>query len=112
MDILLRKVVKKMIKKILIISSLVIALTLTGCSPSGVLRPVTSPSLAATNTTDIKIKDENSNNQTAEVKVEETDGEVEANEPANEQDQENNLSNGGHQDQDNTEVDHQFEGVE
>jgi peptidoglycan hydrolase CwlO-like protein len=105
-------VVKKMIKKILIISSIVIALTLTGCSPSGVLRPVTSPSLAATNTTDIKIKDENSNNQTAEVKVEEADGEVEAVENAIEQGPaEDNLPNGGHQD--NTDVeDHQFEGVE
>jgi uncharacterized lipoprotein YajG len=115
MDILLRKVVKKMIKKILIISSLVIALILTGCSPSGVLKTVTppSPSLAATNTTDIKIKDENSNNQTAEVKVEEADGEIEANEPANEQELGENLPNGGHQDLDDTNtVDHQFEGVE
>jgi hypothetical protein len=111
-----------MIKKILIISFLVIALTLIGCSPSGVLSPVTSPSpsLAATNTNDIEIKDDESlNNQTADtdniqeeslngqddsqevVEVEEADGEVEAYEPA-----------GGYQDQDNTDVDHQFEGVE
>ncbi|MHB8280490.1 MAG: hypothetical protein ACYDIA_23020 [Candidatus Humimicrobiaceae bacterium] len=35
-----------------------------------------------------------------------------ANEPANEKAQEANLPGGGHQDQDNVNVDHQFEGVE
>jgi PBP1b-binding outer membrane lipoprotein LpoB len=110
-----------MIKKILIISSLVIALILTGCSPSGVLQTVPPLSLAATSTSlnnqtaDIdNIQEESLNGQddSQEVKVEEADGEIEANEPANEQDQEDNLSNGGHQDQDNIDVDHQFEGVE
>ena len=126
MDILLRKVVEKMIKKVLIIGALVIALA--GGSAFGVLRMVTPLPLygqsqstqteyqpaATTNTTDIEIKDENLNNQddAQEVKGEEADGEVEANEPANEQDQEKNLPNGGHQDQDNTDVDYQFEGVE
>jgi len=132
--------VKKVIKKILIIGSLVIALA--GSSAFGVLRMVTPLPLygqsqstktenqpAATNTADIEIKDENLNNQSAdidniqdeslnnqddaqEVKGEETKGEVEANEPANEQAQEKNLPDGGHQDQDNANVDHQFEGVE
>lgn len=37
---------------------------------------------------------------------------VEANEPANEQEQEKNLPGGGHQDTDGSNVDHQFEGVE
>jgi len=141
MDILLRKVVENMIKKILIIGSLVIALA--GGSALGVLRMVTPLPLygqsqstqtenqpaAATNTTDIEIKDENLNNQTVdtdniqdeslngqddsqEIKGVEADGEVEANEPANEQEQDENLPNGGHQDQDNENVDHQFEGVE
>lgn len=130
-----------MIKKILIIGSLVIALA--GGSAFGVLRTFTLLPLygeqqstqtenqpaAAINTTDIEIKDENLNNQAAdtdniqdeslngqddaqEVKGEEADGEVEANEPANEQDQEKNLPNRGYQDQDNENVDHQFEGVE
>jgi uncharacterized lipoprotein YajG len=117
MDILLRKVMKKMIKKILIISSLVIALTLTGCSPSGVLRTVTPLPLAATNTADTdNIQDESLNgldDSQEIVKVEEADGEFEANESATEQELGENLSNGGHQDLDNTDVvDHQFEGVE
>jgi len=37
---------------------------------------------------------------------------VEANEPANEQEQEKNLPGGGHQDADGATVDHQFEGIE
>ncbi len=103
-----------MIKKILIISFLVIALA--GCSASG-LKTV-SPLLpenqlvVATNTADTDNTKTKLNSILQEVKVEEADGEVEAIEPANEQDQENNLPNGGHQDQDNTDVDHQFEGVE
>ncbi len=102
--------------KILIISFLAIALA--GCSASG-LKTVSpllpeNQSVVATNTTDKTIQDESLNNliHYRKFKVEEAAGEVEVNEPANEQDQENNLPNGGHQDQDNTEVDHQFEGVE
>jgi len=60
-----------------------------------------SPSLAATKTTE-----EVKGKETADAKG------VEANELANEQEQGENLSNGGHQDQDNTNVDHQFEGIE
>jgi len=84
-----------MIRKILIISFLVIAfLALSGCKPSGVLTTVTPAALDAT-----KI-------------IEEPEGEVESIEPANEQSQEENLPNGGYQDQDNTDVDHQLEGIE
>lgn len=130
-----------MIKKLLIIGSLVIALA--GGSAFGVLRMVPPLPLygqsqstqtenqpaATTNTTDAEIKDESLNNQTAdtdniqdeslntqdnaqEVTGQEANGEVQANEPASEQDQEKNLPNGGHQDQGNANVDHQFEGVE
>ena len=107
-----------MIKKILIISFLVI--TLTGCSASG-LKAVNSSVLpenqlvAATNTADTDNIEEESLNgldDSQEIEAAESDGEVEAIEPANEQDQENNLPNGGHQDPDNEDVDHQFEGVE
>jgi len=108
-----------MIKKILIISFFVI--TLTGCSASGLKANNPNPTLpenqlvAATNTADTdNIEDESLNglDDSQEVEAEEADGEGEAIEPANEQDQENNLPNGGHQDQDNIDVDHQFEGVE
>lgn len=106
-----------MIKKILIISFLVIALT--GCSASGLktVNPLLPENqlVAATNTADTdNIEDESLNglDDSQEVEAEEADGEVEAIEPANEQDQENNLPNGGYQDQDNIDVDHQFEGVE
>lgn len=106
-----------MIKKILISSFLVIALT--GCSASGLkaVNPLLPENqlIAATNTADTdNIEDESLNglDDSQEVEAEEADGEVEAIEPANEQDQENNLPNGGYQDQDNIDVDHQFEGVE
>jgi hypothetical protein len=110
-----------MIKKILIISSLVIALTLIGCSPSGALRTFTPLPLAATNTnlnnqtTDTdNIQDESINGQddSQEVDTVEADGEVETAEPVNEQALESSLPNGGYQDQGNLNVDHQFEGVE
>jgi len=107
-----------MLKNILIISFLVIALT--GCSTSGALKTANpilpeNQSVSATNTADTdNIEQENLNglDDSQEVDTVEADGEVETNEPANEQDQENNLPNGGYQDQDNTNVDHQFEGVE
>lgn len=85
-----------MIKRILMIGFLAIFLVtaFSGCKSSGVLTTVTPAALDATNT------------------IEEVDGEIEAIEPVNEQDQENNLPNGGHQDEDNIDVDHQFEGVE
>jgi len=110
-----------MIKRILIISSLVIALTLIGCSPSGILKTTPPLPLTATNTSltnqtadtdDIQEESLNGQDDLEEVKEKEADGEVEAIEPADEQDQEENLPNGGHQDQDNIDVDHQFEGVE
>jgi hypothetical protein len=114
--------VKKMIKRILIIGFFAISLViaLTGCSGSGLktVNPLLPENqiVAATNTTDTdNIEDESLNGQDDSqevVKVEEADGEVEEIEPANEQDQENNLPNGGYQDQDNIDVDHQFEGVE
>jgi uncharacterized lipoprotein YajG len=106
-----------MIKKILIISSLVIALILTGCSPSGVLKTVPPLPLAATSaslnnqtadTDNIQEESLNGQDDSQEVKVEEADGEIEA----IEQEQGENLSNGGYQDPDNIDVDHQFEGVE
>jgi hypothetical protein len=112
-------VVKKMMIKILIISFLVIALT--GCSASGLKTVNTllpeNQLVAATNTTDTdNIQDESLNgldDSQEVVKVEEADGEFEANESATEQELGENLSNGGHQDLDNTDVvDHQFEGVE
>ena len=116
-----------MIKKALLISTLVIALA--GGSAFGVLRMVTLPLLygesqstqieskptADTNISDTdNIQDGNLNGQddSQEVKGQEAGGEVEANEPANKQDQEKNLPDGGHQDQNNTNIDHQFEGVE
>jgi hypothetical protein len=112
-------VVKKMMIKILIISFLVIALT--GCSASGLKTVNTllpeNQLVAATNTADTdNIQDESLNgldDSQEVVKVEEADGEFEANESATEQELGENLSNGGHQDLDNTDVvDHQFEGVE
>jgi hypothetical protein len=112
-------VVKKMMIKILIISFLVIALT--GCSASGLKTVNTllpeNQLVAATNTADTdNIQDESLNgldDSQEVVKVEEADGEFEANEPATEQELGENLSNGGHQDLDNTDVVyHQFEGVE
>ena len=56
-------------------------------------------------------------NGAAEAKeTTEANGAAEANEtasePANEKAQEANLPGGGHQDQDNVNVDHQFEGIE
>jgi hypothetical protein len=107
-----------MIKKILIISFLVIALT--GCSSPG-LKAVNNPLLpenqlvAATNTADTdNIEDESLNglDDSQEVEGEEAAEGVEANELANEQEQGENLSNGGHQDLDTTDVIYQFEGVE
>lgn len=108
-----------MIRKILIISFLVIALT--GCSASGLKAVNPNPTVpenqlvAATNTADTDNIEEESLNgpdDSQEIEAAESDGEVEAIEPANELDQENNLPNGGYQDQDTTDVDHQFEGVE
>jgi PBP1b-binding outer membrane lipoprotein LpoB len=84
-----------MIRKILIISFFVIAfIALTGCSSPGALKSVTPATLDATNN------------------IEEPDGEVEVIEPVNELSQEESLPNGGYQDQDNINVDHQFEGIE
>lgn len=75
-------------------------------------------------TSDTEIKNEDLNNQAADadnvqdesVNAQEDSGKAneaaEANESANEKEQDENLPGGGHQDQDNVDVDHQFEGVE
>lgn len=103
-----------MIRKILIISFLVIALT--GCSASGLKTVLPENQLiTATNTADTdNIEDESLNglDDSQEIEAAESDGEVETAEPANEQVLESSLPNGGYQDQDNTDVDHQLEGIE
>jgi hypothetical protein len=96
-----------MIKKILIISFLAIFLVvaLTGCSGSGIsgILKETSPSLTNQTADTDNIEEESLNglDDSQEIEAAEADEEVEENEPA-----------GGHQDQDNIDVDHQFEGVE
>jgi hypothetical protein len=106
-----------MIRKILIISFFVIAfIGLTGCSGSGIsgILKTAPPSLTNQNADTDNIQEESLNgpDDSKEIGAAEADGEVEAIEPADEQGQEENLPNGGYQDQDNTEVDHQFEGIE
>jgi len=68
------------------------------------------PSLVRAQTPATQVQQVDSENEEA-VEMQEKEG-VEANEPANEQEEEKNLPGGGHQDVEGVNVDHQFEGVE
>ena len=111
---------KNKIKRISIIGALVFALV--GGLGFGVFKmiaplPIFGDSQATQTATQTENQAVTSDNQNAQevngaAEANEVSGATEANESASEKEQGENLPDGVHQDQDNVNVDHQFEGVE